>query len=105
MSALPRAPSAKAATERDAMPDDQLMLAYARGDGAAFDVLYARHEGGLFRFVKRLLGARLAAQADEVFQDTWVRIISARDSFRRKAPLGAHGPSPLRTTWPWTGCA
>ncbi|AGU51858.1 RNA polymerase, sigma factor 70, ECF subfamily [Variovorax paradoxus B4] len=86
MSALPRAPSAKASTERDAMPDDQLMLAYARGDGAAFDVLYARHEGGLFRFVKRLLGTRLAAQADEVFQDTWVRIISARDSF---SPQGA----------------
>jgi len=86
MSALPRAPSAKAATERDAMPDDQLMLAYAQGDGAAFDVLYARHEGGLFRFVKRLLGAKLAAQADEVFQDTWVRIISARDSF---SPQGA----------------
>jgi RNA polymerase sigma-70 factor (ECF subfamily) len=86
MSALPRAPSTKAATERDAMPDDQLMLAYAQGDGAAFDVLYARHEGGLFRFVKRLLGAKLAAQADEVFQDTWVRIISARDSF---SPQGA----------------
>ena len=68
------------------MPDDQLMLAYAQGDAAAFDVLYARHEGGLFRFVKRLLGARLAAQADEVFQDTWVRIISARDSF---SPQGA----------------
>ena len=86
MSALPRAPSAKAATERDVMPDDQLMLAYAHGDTAAFDVLYARHEGGLFRFVRRLLGARLAAQADEVFQDTWVRIISARESF---SPQGA----------------
>ncbi|KQX24543.1 sigma-70 family RNA polymerase sigma factor [Variovorax sp. Root434] len=86
MSALPRAPSAKNAPERQAMPDDQLMLAYAQGDAAAFDVLYARHEGGLFRFVKRLLGARLAAQADEVFQDTWVRIISARESF---SPQGA----------------
>ena len=40
-----------------AMPDDQLMLAYARGDAAAFDALYARHEGALFRFVRRLLGA------------------------------------------------
>jgi RNA polymerase sigma-70 factor (ECF subfamily) len=86
MSALPRAPSAKNAPEREAMPDDQLMLAYAQGDAAAFDVLYARHEGGLFRFVKRLLGARLVAQADEVFQDTWVRIISARESF---SPQGA----------------
>jgi RNA polymerase sigma factor (sigma-70 family) len=69
-----------------AMPDEQLMLAYARGDAAAFDELYARHEGALFRFVRRLLGAPLAAQADEVFQDTWVRIIAARSSF---APQGA----------------
>lgn len=68
------------------MPDDQLMLAYARGDAAAFDELYARHEGALFRFVRRLLGAPLAAQADEVFQDTWLRIISARTSF---SPQGA----------------
>lgn len=86
MSALPRDPSVKNAPERETMPDDQLMLAYAHGDAAAFDVLYARHEGGLFRFVKRLLGARLVAQADEVFQDTWVRIISARESF---SPQGA----------------
>ncbi|WP_235965404.1 sigma-70 family RNA polymerase sigma factor [Caenimonas soli] len=69
-----------------AMPDEQLMLAYARGDAAAFDELYARHEGALFRFVRRLLGAPLAAQADEVFQDTWMRIVAARASFQ---PQGA----------------
>ena len=68
------------------MPDDQLMLAYAAGDAAAFDALYARHEGPLFRFVRRLLGQPLAAQADEVFQDTWMRIVAARASF---APQGA----------------
>lgn len=70
----------------DAMPDDQLMLAYAGGDTGAFDVLYARHEGALFRFVRRLLGLRLSAEVDEVFQETWVRIITARDSF---SPQGA----------------
>lgn len=68
------------------MPDDQLMLAYAAGDAAAFKVLYDRHEGALFRFVRRLLGSALAAQADEVFQDTWLRIISARERF---SPQGA----------------
>lgn len=68
------------------MPDDQLMLAYAAGDAAAFNALYARHEGALFRFVRRLLGRALVAQADEVFQDTWLRIVSARDSF---SPQGA----------------
>jgi RNA polymerase sigma factor (sigma-70 family) len=73
-------------TEHSAMPDDQLMLAYASGDAAAFDALYARHEGALFRFVRRLLGGALAAQADEVFQDTWMRIIASRASF---SPQGA----------------
>lgn len=65
----------------DAMPDDQLMPAYAGGDAGAFDVLYARHETALFRFVRRLLGMRLASEVDEVFQATWTRIMSARDSF------------------------
>jgi len=68
------------------MPDDQLMLAYAGGDTTAFDVLYARHEGGLYRFVRRLLGVRLSAEVDEVFQETWVRIITSRTSF---SPQGA----------------
>jgi RNA polymerase sigma factor (sigma-70 family) len=70
----------------DAMPDDQLMLAYAAGDATAFDALYARHEGALYRFVRRLLGMRLAAEVDEVFQETWLRIVSARASF---SPQGA----------------
>lgn len=69
-----------------AMPDEDLMLAYAAGDASAFDALYARHEAGLYRFVRRLLGAPLSAQADEVFQDAWLRIVSARASFR---PQGA----------------
>lgn len=57
------------------------MQAYAHGDDAAFERLYARHEAGLLRFVRRLLGMRLAAQADEVFQDAWMRIIAVRASF------------------------
>ena len=61
--------------------DEQLMQAYAAGDVAAFDVLYARHEGAMFRFVRRVLGSRFTPQADEVFQDCWLRIVTARDSF------------------------
>ncbi|MBK9235903.1 MAG: sigma-70 family RNA polymerase sigma factor [Rhodoferax sp.] len=66
--------------------DHHLMLAYAAGDAAAFDVLYARHEGAMYRFVRRVLGPALVAQADEVFQDTWLRIVAARASF---SPQGA----------------
>jgi RNA polymerase sigma factor (sigma-70 family) len=74
------APDAISAPLED-LPDDQLMLAYMGGDTSAFDALYARHESPLYRFIRRLLGIRLAAEADEVFQETWTRIISERESF------------------------
>lgn len=69
------------------LDDDQLMQAYAQGAQAqAFEVLYARHQAGLYRFVRRLLGGALSAQTDEVFQDTWLRVVHARE---RWAPQGA----------------
>ncbi len=61
-------------------PDEHLMQCYAQGEGAAFEALYRRHEGSLFRFVRRVLGHALAQQADEAFQDTWMKIIGARAS-------------------------
>jgi RNA polymerase sigma factor (sigma-70 family) len=66
--------------------DDTLMGAYASGDASAFEQLYARHEAGLFRFVRRLLGTSLSAQADEVFQDTWLRVVNSRSKWQ---PQGA----------------
>ena len=70
----------------DEPSDDELMRAYAAGDGAAFERLYARHQAALYRFVRRLLGQAAAAQADEVFQDTWLRAIQARHTWQ---PQGA----------------
>lgn len=66
--------------------DDALMAAYARGDARAFELLYTRHSAGLYRYVRRLLGPARAAQADEVFQDTWLRVVRARASWQ---PQGA----------------
>jgi RNA polymerase sigma-70 factor (ECF subfamily) len=62
--------------------DDDLMRAYASGDPAAFERLYARHQAALYRFVRRLLGPALAAQTDEVFQDTWLRVVNAREQWK-----------------------
>jgi RNA polymerase sigma factor (sigma-70 family) len=67
------------------MSDELLMQAWCRGEAPAFDALYARHEGPLFRFVRRVLGQALAAQADEVFQDCWLRIVNKRGSFSADA--------------------
>lgn len=66
--------------------DDPLMRAFAAGDARAFDRLYERHQAALYRFVRRLLGSACPQQVDEVFQDTWLRMIQARASW---SPQGA----------------
>jgi RNA polymerase sigma-70 factor (ECF subfamily) len=79
-------PTSAEPSESSDASDDVLMSAYARGDARAFELLYARHERALYRFVRRLLGTALAAQTDEVFQDTWLRVVHAR---ARWEPQGA----------------
>ena len=64
-------------------PDEELMLAYGGGDAGAFETLYARHRGGLFRFVLRAVKDR--GVAEELFQEVWVRVIEARERYAPKA--------------------
>ncbi|MDH5834789.1 RNA polymerase sigma factor [Luteimonas kalidii] len=56
--------------------DETLMLAWAGGDVAAFEILYARHRLRLYRYLVRQL--RDGALADELFQDVWQKVIAAR---------------------------
>ena len=67
-------------TERS---DEELMLAYASGDARAFELLYARHRGPLFRFLLR--GLKRRELADELFQETWGRVVQARERYRIEA--------------------
>jgi RNA polymerase sigma factor (sigma-70 family) len=78
----------------DHTSDDDLMRAFAAGDARAFEALYQRHQAALYRFVRRLLGSGAALQADEVFQDTWLRVIQSRASWQP-------GPAAWRT-WLFT---
>ena len=63
--------------------DEELMLLYRDGDAAAFDALYARHKGGLYRYLLRQ--CRDAASAEELFQDVWTNLIRARAGYTVQA--------------------
>lgn len=71
--------------------DEQLMLAYREGDAAAFDELYRRHKGGLYRYVLRSVRER--AVAEELYQEIWMRAIEARGRYHVQAKF---------TTWLYT---
>ena len=63
--------------------DAQLMTGYAAGDMAAFESLYARHKGPLYRYFVRQCGDQ--ETASDLFQEVWVRIIKARERYEPKA--------------------
>lgn len=71
--------------------DEDLMLAYAAGDAAAFDTIYARHKGGVFRYLLRQ--CRDASVAEQLFQDVWMNLIRVRATYRVSARF---------TTWLYT---
>ncbi len=68
--------------------DAQLMLAYAGGNVQAFDELYRKHKDALYRFFLRQCGNQ--ALAEELYQEVWLRVIKARESYVQTAKF---------TTW------
>lgn len=67
----------------DTHSDEELMTRYGHGDSTAFDVLYRRHKGSLFRFLLRQ--CKRAAIAEELFQDVWMNLIKARMRYQASA--------------------
>jgi len=63
--------------------DEELMLQYRDGDAAAFETLYARHRGGLYRYLLRQ--CRDAGAAEELFQDVWMNLVRARAGYTVQA--------------------
>lgn len=71
------------------LADEELMLAYQQGTAAAFDELYARHKGGLYRYLLRQLNQQ-PELASELFQDVWMKLINARSSYEVSAQFSTY---------------
>lgn len=67
------------------------MQRYAQGDFRAFEELYQRHKGGLYRYFLRQLGEH--GLAEDLFQEIWSKVISQAPSYQVKAKF---------TTWLYT---
>src|SRR3984957_5298075 len=71
--------------------DETLMERYRRGDAAAFELLYRRHEMRIWRYLER--NVRNRATADELMQEVWFAV--ARDAAH-------YEPTARFTTWLFT---
>ncbi|MES2950385.1 MAG: sigma-70 family RNA polymerase sigma factor [Pseudomonadota bacterium] len=82
---------AASVTELQSETDESLMLRYAAGNLQAFNLLYDRHELGVWRYVFR--SVRVQAVADDLLQDVWFALA-------RQAPN--YQPTAKFKTWLFT---
>lgn len=71
--------------------DENLMLRFGRGDAAAFEFLYRRHESRVFRYLHRNL--RNEAGANDLMQEVWFAVVRNAVSYQ---------PTAKFTTWLFT---
>ena len=70
------------------LDDRALMLRYRDGDVTAFETLYQRHRGPLYRFL--LNQSRDIQAAEDIFQEVWSRIIRSRERYRPAAKFATY---------------
>lgn len=67
--------------------DEQLMLAYAAGDVAAFDRLYQNHRAALYRFILRQV--KDPVSSNDIYQLCWEKVIKGRQRYSSNSPFPA----------------
>ena len=71
--------------------DETLMVQYQQGEVRAFEILLNRHRKPVFNFILRFVGHREVAE--DVLQDTFLRVIKGAAAYERQAKF---------TTWLYT---
>ena len=69
--------------------DDMVLIkAYAAGNERAFEVLYRRYRKQLFGYLYNLMSGN-ASEAEEVFEETWIKVIDKLPSYRDQGKFSA----------------
>jgi RNA polymerase sigma-70 factor (ECF subfamily) len=71
--------------------DESLMVRFGRGEAAAFELLYRRHELKVFRYLQR--NVKSEATANDLMQEVWFAVVRGAASYQ---------PTAKFTTWVFT---
>ena len=71
--------------------DENLMVRFGRGEAAAFEFLYRRHESRVFRFLQR--NVKNEAAANDLMQEVWFAVVRGAANYQ---------PTAKFTTWLFT---
>jgi RNA polymerase sigma-70 factor (ECF subfamily) len=68
------------------LSDAALLARFKAGEARAFDELYQRHRGSLYRYYLRQAPRSVA---DDLFQETWLRVLKGAVTYEPNAPFPA----------------
>jgi RNA polymerase sigma-70 factor (ECF subfamily) len=71
--------------------DENLMVRFGRGEAAAFEFLYRRHESRVFRYLQR--NVKNEATANDLMQEVWFAVVRGAANYQ---------PTAKFTTWLFT---
>jgi RNA polymerase sigma factor (sigma-70 family) len=77
------APARTGSQQGEERTDEDLMLAFGRGDVAAFELLYSRHERPVYRFLLRSVS--IPALAEDLLQETWLAAARGAPTYEARA--------------------
>ena len=72
----------------DTSGDTELISAYIRGDGRAFEILYHRYKRQLYGYLNNLLRGS-SVDPDDVFEETWLKVIDKLPKYRDEGRFSA----------------
>lgn len=81
-------PTALSGIVRGETGDAELLAEFCRGDEKAFETLYHRYRQLLYGYLNNLCGGN-GAEADEVFEETWLRVIEKAPGYRDDGKFSA----------------
>lgn len=70
-------------------PDDMMLIkSYIAGDERAFETLYRRYRKQLYGYLYNLLAGNVT-ECDEIFEETWIKVIDKLPSYRDQGKFSA----------------
>lgn len=81
----------------DRTPDGELIKRYLKGDEKSFAVLYGRYRLQLYAYLSRRVSCQ--ADADDLFEECWLRVIKNLDRYQDDGIFGAWLLRVARNLW------
>ncbi len=67
--------------------DEELMMRYCDGDAAAFESLYTKYKGGIYRYLLRQTDSQVAA---ELHQEVWMNLVRHHKNYQPRARFSTY---------------